>query len=305
MANKRYNSRVLSDTSVVFSDTDGLANRRLNWAQYPLGPDQPLLVHANHYDHATSPSWDVHTGFEMGVVLRGRVNRWHGRCKQTLSRGDVWLCNAWEPHGFRVLKGPADVLVAMYWPAGLAISGAVDRVDYLHPFRLPAEDRPTAQTKAAKRKIRQQAEEALTLTDVPLGTERQALLVKLILLELMAGCKTSPSTAHAATGLERILPALKLVQDNPTRRIRLAEAVRACHISTALLVRLFRTMMGASFADYARRRRLAALASDLRSTDRKISSLARQYGFIDAPHLTRAFKAVFGMTPNEYRRQGG
>ncbi|MBN1556448.1 MAG: helix-turn-helix transcriptional regulator [Phycisphaerae bacterium] len=273
--------------------------------RYPLDSDHPLIVHANHYDHATSPDWDVHAGLEMGVILRGKVNRWQGRYKQTLTRGEVWLCNAWEPHGFSAVRTPVDLLEVMYWPAGLAMSGAVDRVDYLQPFRLPAADRPAAKSKATKRKMIQLAEEILALQNAPLGFERQALLVKWILLELIAGRKNLPTGANSATGMERILPALQLVQDHPTRRIPLDEAARACHISTPLLVRLFRTMMGASFAEYARRRRLAALAAELRSSGTKISALAKTHGFIDAPHLNRIFKSAFGMTPGEYRGQSG
>jgi len=292
--------KVLSKTSVVYSDTDGLKPYTLNWGRYQLDQDHPLIAHPNHYDRKTSPAWDIHTGFEMGVILRGTVNRWHGRHKMTLKKGEVWLCNAWEPHGFCVVKPPVDILVAIFWPAGLAMAGAVDQIDYLHPFRLAPSLRPQAATPAAKEKILQFAHTALESPETPYGRKRKLLLTKLILLELMAGTQESASTP-LGTGLERIVPALKLVQDNPTRRISLTEAAESCHISPALLVRLFRTMMGTSFADYARRRRLAALTTELQCSDTKIAALAQKYGFIDAPHLTRIFKSAFNLTPTEYR----
>jgi AraC-like DNA-binding protein/quercetin dioxygenase-like cupin family protein len=293
---------VLSKTSVVFSDTDGLKKYNLRWSQYQLDQDHPLITHLSHYDQKTSPSWDIHTGLEMGVILKGKVNRWHGRFKQTLTKGQVWLCNAWEPHGFCVLKAPVDILVAVFWPAGLAMASAVDNIDYLHPFRLPAPSRPQSQTNAVQQKIIQLARDALASSNTPYGRERQLLLTKLILLELMADGRAPGTTGNLTTSLDRITPALKLVHENPTRRVSLTEAARTCHISPALLVRLFRTMMGVSFADYARRRRLAALATELQSSETKISSLARKYGFIDAPHLTRVFKSAFGITPTEYRQ---
>jgi AraC-like DNA-binding protein len=300
MAIKDKNLKVLSKTSVVYFDTDGLKKYTLRWGQYQLDQEHPLTVGHNHYDHKTSPTWDIHTGFEMGVILRGTVNRWHGRYKQTLTRGEVWLCNAWEPHGFCVLKPPADILVAVFWPAGLAMAGAVDHIDYLHSFRLPPPLRPQSQTGKEKDKILQIAHAVLDSVDTPYAKERKLLLTKLILLELMANSK-EPANGNVSGGLDRIIPALKLVQDNPTRRVSLTEAAGSCHISPALLVRLFRNMMGASFADYARRRRLAALTMELQCSDVKIASLAQKYGFIDAPHLTKIFKSAFGITPSEYR----
>jgi len=293
---------VLSKTSVVLSDTGGVKKYGLNWHQYSLDPDHPLLTRLNHYDHRTTPSWDIHTGLEMGVILKGTASRWQGPYKQTLTPGQVWLCNAWEPHGFCVEKSPVDLLLALFWPGGLAMAGAVDRVDYLYSFRLPAHSRPQAQTNAVKEKIIRLADEVLACANTSYGLQRQLLLVKLILLELMAAGGPSRTDTDGPVNQDRIVPALKLVHDNPTRRVGLSEAAHACHISPALLVRLFRAMMGVSFADYARRRRLAALATELRCSEAKISTLAGRYGFFDGPHLTRMFKSAFGITPSEYRR---
>lgn len=281
----------------------GIDQYVLHRLKYPLGQDHPLIIHFNHYDHTTSPTWDIHNGLEMGVVLRGEVIRWNGRCKKSFTRGGVWLCNAWEPHGFCVGKGPADILLALFWPVNLAMSGSADRIDYLLPFRLPVADRPEPKTKAGKQMILRLARNTATASDTQYNLQRQMLLVKQILLELMADNPKLQTGEDMPTGLDRILPALQLVQDHPTQRISLTDAARACHISTPLLVRLFRTKMGTSFADYARRRRLAALAAELRSSETKIASLAKKYDFIDAPHLNRIFKSAFGMTPNQYRTQ--
>lgn len=303
--NKGKKPPVLSKTSVVLSDTDVSSQYTLHRLKYSLGQELPAIIHVNRYDQPKSPSWDIHTGLEMGVILRGRVVRWHSQFRQTLTPGEIWLCNAWEPHGFCVEKTPADILLGLFWPVNLAMSGSADHIDYLHLFRLPASDRPQTQTKAAKQKIIRLAREAAATLDAPYALQRKMLLMKQILLELMTDNAELHTGEDQTTGLNRILPALQLVQDHPTRRISLDEAARECHISTPLLTRLFRTMTGVSFADYARRRRLAALASELRSGEQKIASLAKKYGFIDAPHLNRIFKAAFGMTPHEYRMQTG
>ena len=53
--------------------------------------------------------------------------------------------------------------------------------------------------------------------------------------------------------------------------------------------------------------RLDAIRADLRSSgsaDDSISRIAARWGVHDMPHLVRAFRARYGMTPSEARRQG-
>lgn len=66
-----------------------------------------------------------------------------------------------------------------------------------------------------------------------------------------------------------------------------------------------RTAFGSSLAGLARRRRLEA-AADLLATDAaSISDVAALCGFSDQAHLTRAFKALYGLTPGAFRREKG
>ena len=58
-------------------------------------------------------------------------------------------------------------------------------------------------------------------------------------------------------------------------------------------------------AQYIRNRRLDFCAESLRnpSMDQKVSSLGYAWGFSDSSYFSTAFKARFGVTPGEYRRQ--
>lgn len=295
---------VRSEKQLVESDT--VLPKQISLGQYALSQNNLILAHVNHYDRKTEPQWDIHNGFEMGIVLKGKVKRWQGSFSQPLTQGQLWLSNTWEPHGFCVLEPPVDVLVIMLWPAGLAMSCYNDQIDFLRPFRLAASQRPKICTASRKREILHLADQIIQAADGTHPAQKQYLLTKLLLLTLLDEIKnTLPTRSKVKFGVgpERIIPAMNLVHDHPYRRISLEEAARVCHMCPALLVRLFRNMMGTSFAEYARRRRLAALAAELDSSDIKLASLAKKYGFTDTAHLTRVFKASFGVLPSHYRKQ--
>lgn len=66
--------------------------------------------------------------------------------------------------------------------------------------------------------------------------------------------------------------------------------------------RKFREVSGMQFRDYLRNRRLAFALKELRDTERGILDIALDYGFSSHEAFTRAFKAAYGITPNEYRK---
>ena len=66
--------------------------------------------------------------------------------------------------------------------------------------------------------------------------------------------------------------------------------------------RIFRGMTGEPLAGYIRRRRLERAAEKLLESDISITDLAFETGFESAEGFTRAYKARFGLSPSEYRR---
>ena len=124
-------------------------------------------------------------GFELGIILKGKVNRWHGSHKQTLTRGQVWLCNAWEPHGFSVLVAPVDVLVIIFWPATLAMTGVSDRLDFLHLFKQQPQFRLRVENKEIKKNILILAEKFISAEKNDLTEQKRFILGRLILVELL------------------------------------------------------------------------------------------------------------------------
>ena len=116
--------------------------------------------------------------------------------------------------------------------------------------------------------------------------------------------------ALAERGLPELPDAVRLQVDNylrahlsdPTLSHRAVAA--AHHMSERTLHRLF-DGTGQSVTDLIRTYRLEGILADLRSAPsagETISQIASRWGMHDMPHLTRAFRARYGMSPSEARR---
>jgi AraC-like DNA-binding protein len=81
-------------------------------------------------------------------------------------------------------------------------------------------------------------------------------------------------------------------------------AIAAAHnISTRMLHRLFQTQ-GSTVSGWIRARRLDRCRRDLVDPmhgHRPIHVIAARWGFTDAAHFSRAFRAAYGLSPREYR----
>jgi AraC-like DNA-binding protein len=83
-----------------------------------------------------------------------------------------------------------------------------------------------------------------------------------------------------------------------------ARVAAAHHMAPRSLTRLFEHEP-ATVSEYIRSRRLDAVRRDLGDpllAARSIAAVAARWCFTDQAHLTRAFRAEFGLTPSEFRR---
>lgn len=82
-----------------------------------------------------------------------------------------------------------------------------------------------------------------------------------------------------------------------------AAIAAACSISVSYLHKLFGAA-GESVTEYIRERRLQGVWTDLRRSDLAalpVSAIGRRWGLTDPAHLSRTFRARFGVSPTEHR----
>jgi AraC-like DNA-binding protein len=99
-----------------------------------------------------------------------------------------------------------------------------------------------------------------------------------------------------------ILDAMSLLADDLTAGTDLAAVAAAAGLSYDTFRRRFAAQVGQTPAAYRNVRRLQAAATLLRVTDLTHREIARTLGFADEFHLSRRFRAHFGVPPRDYRR---
>ena len=95
------------------------------------------------------------------------------------------------------------------------------------------------------------------------------------------------------------------IQDHLEDEPSLDQLARLSHFSPYHFHRIFSAFVGESVFKHIRRLRLEAAARRLRQTDRSVTEIALEAGYGAHEAFTRAFKAMFGVSPSRFRKDGG
>ncbi len=101
---------------------------------------------------------------------------------------------------------------------------------------------------------------------------------------------------------ERILAVLLHIQRNLDDELSIEELARVAHFSPFHFHRIFRGLVGESVKEHIRRLRLERAAGQLKFSDQPIVGIALDAGYETHEAFTRAFGAMFGCSPREFRR---
>ena len=96
--------------------------------------------------------------------------------------------------------------------------------------------------------------------------------------------------------------ACELVQDCPGETPRIRDVAKTVGVHTAHLARAFRAFLGCTPGDLLRARRIELAAAALMNPDRSLVEIALESGFSDQAQFTKAFRRVYGVPPDAYRR---
>lgn len=102
--------------------------------------------------------------------------------------------------------------------------------------------------------------------------------------------------------MQRFLDSIEYIEQHLYDKISVHQIAAASHYSTYHFSRMFKALVGDSPKEYLRKRRLSMAAKKLLTDDVNILSLALDCQFDSQEAFTRAFKAMFNMTPAQYRK---
>lgn len=100
---------------------------------------------------------------------------------------------------------------------------------------------------------------------------------------------------------ERILKVLVHIQHNLDEDLALAELAEIAYFSPYHFHRVFRGMLGESVKGHIRRLRLERAAMKLKGSRTPVTQIAFQAGYETHEAFTRAFKAMSGLSPSQFR----
>jgi AraC-like DNA-binding protein len=101
---------------------------------------------------------------------------------------------------------------------------------------------------------------------------------------------------------ETITALLSYIRQHLGEPLSNAQLSKLCYLHPNHFVRFFKAKTGTSPQKYIMEQRVQMAKRLIEQTDMKLTDIAVQAGFWDAPHLTKVFKKWYSLTPKECRK---
>lgn len=95
---------------------------------------------------------------------------------------------------------------------------------------------------------------------------------------------------------------IQYIEDNLTEEIDYKKLAKIVGVSEYSLQRIFIFLTNISISEYIRKRRLSRAFEELKTSDAKVIDVAIKYQYDSSISFSRAFKNMFGITPNECKK---
>ena len=100
---------------------------------------------------------------------------------------------------------------------------------------------------------------------------------------------------------DAIQKSVDYVEENIKEELSIEELAKVSYLSVYYFQKLFNRLVGKTVNEYIKARRVAN-AKSLLKTDKRIADIACEFGFNSHETFTKAFKEIYGVTPETYRK---
>jgi two-component system response regulator YesN len=104
---------------------------------------------------------------------------------------------------------------------------------------------------------------------------------------------------------QKMRQALVYIQENYDKNLNMAKVSNEISMSYTVFSFEFKQYTGCNFVDYVKELRMQKAKQLLEQTDLLILEISKKVGYEDEKHFMKMFKAVYGISPTEYRRNTG
>lgn len=115
-------------------------------------------------------------------------------------------------------------------------------------------------------------------------------------------CRNLTTPKNNRKTIDKMKIILKYVENNYANKITISEIADVIGFSESHFMRYFKETMGTSFIEYLKDYRLTMAARLLQSSEDSILNISAEVGFDNLSYFNRSFKARYGMTPRQYRK---
>lgn len=129
------------------------------------------------------------------------------------------------------------------------------------------------------------------------------LLLFLSVLDVEPATDTPPLVSRPQADLAKAV--CRYLTDRMDSHITLEQLSEHFHVSGTGIKNSFKAVYGMSVYAYIRSQKMQAAAKLLRETDRSVLDIAGSFGYDNGSKFAKAFRDCCGMSPNEFRRNGG
>lgn len=115
-------------------------------------------------------------------------------------------------------------------------------------------------------------------------------------------CRNLTTPKNNRKAIDKMKIILKYIENNYANKITISEIADVIGFSESHFMRYFKETMGTSFIEYLKDYRLTMAARLLQSSEDSILNISAEVGFDNLSYFNRSFKARYGMTPRQYRK---
>lgn len=266
-----------------------------------------IIIHTSEKQQFIPRHW--HESIEISYVLSGKIDQIYIDGKVYVSQqGDIVLINSNAIHSFSVNTGKNRKAVTIFIPYEFikAIYPESDQFAF---------DCISIGEQGIQRKI-QLDELRKNLNSIVNSYENKendpfayinvtSLSYELIyiLLKNFKINKKSNSNISARKHLERLTLIANYIKENYNQNLSIDMLSAQFNLSSEYLSRFFIKHTGMTILNYINAVRLEKSFPELMNTDYPIIQIALNYGFPNEKSYNRVFKAVYNVTPNQYRKE--
>ncbi len=254
-------------------------------------PFMDSIPYAARITHIDSRASHRHYEAELIYCLEGELTADINGEKVSFVTGEAVCVGSFAPHSYEA-KGTARIVLVNFGYELL-------REDFLSFMSLGNFYKLYSDKHNVSGKMREIAE----ILGNPVSFSRLELTGQLYSLcgELLRGLKTGDCPSERSD-IERIAPALRLVETNYTDELTIEDACRETGLSPGNFCTLFKNAVGTGFHAYLNRKRTQTAELLLRQTDLSVQEVAELSGFSDIKTFYRVFRKETGVSPLNFRK---